>query len=448
MKNVILLLSATLLAAAGRATESADMWRDPTFQKQFLGTYGVVAEVEPRVTAVEREQLEKLLKLMAGDLTAARQQLEKATKPDTSAVFDFTIANIYFQQDDLPTAIKWYQSAVTKFPSFQRAHKNLGIVSARTGAFPAATESLTRALELGAGDALTYGLLGYSYLQSQEFLSAESAYRSAILLQPGSLDWRMGLARCLFRQQSYPAAIALCDELLRQHPQRADLWLLQANAFIGQREPARAAENYEFVIRLGAATPEMRHTLGDIYVNAGTFDLAARAYRLAWEQQPEQPLARPLRNIEVLVARGALTEARDLIAATRAQASDRVGPAEQRQLLKLDARVAAAEGQGQAAAKTLEEIVALDPLDGEALLLLGQHYTKAGEPARAQFSYERAANLEPYEAAAKLRLAQLLVTQAKFAEALPLLKRAQELKPQDSVARYLEQIERIAKSRR
>jgi Flp pilus assembly protein TadD len=363
-------------------------------------------------------------------------------------VFDFTLGNICFQQDDLPAAAKWYRAAVEKFPSFQRAHKNLGIVSVRTGDYPAAIASLTRMLELGGGDALSYGMLGFSYLQTQDFLAAESAYRSALLLQPRSVEWRMGLARCLFRQQNFSAAVALCDELLRQHPQRADLWLLQANAFIGLREPARAAENYEMVIRLGAATVEMLHTLGDIYINAGTLDLAARAYRQAWELQPTQPLVRPLRNLEVLVARGALSEARELITLTRRETADRISDAEQRQLLKLDARVAAAEGQGAAAVKTLEEIVALDPLDGDALLLLGQHYSKQGDPARAQFSYERAANLAPFEADAKLRLAQLLVTQAKFAEAVPLLKRANELKPQESVARYLDQVERIAKSRR
>ena len=44
--------------------------------------------------------------------------------------------------------------------------------------------------------------------------------------------------------------------------------------------------------------------------------------------------------------------------------------------------------------------------------------------------------------------AQLLVAQSRFDEALPLLRRAQELKPREDVARYMEQIERVARARR
>jgi Flp pilus assembly protein TadD len=95
----------------------------------------------------------------------------------------------------------------------------------------------------------------------------------------------------------------------------------------------------------------------------------------------------------------------------------------------------------------LEEIVALDPLDGEALMLLGQHHARSGETERAIFYYERAESLESFEAAARVRHAQLLVARSDFREAVPLLKRAQELKPHDELARYLEQVERLARAR-
>jgi hypothetical protein len=36
----------------------------------------------------------------------------------------------------------------------------------------------------------------------------------------------------------------------------------------------------------------------------------------------------------------------------------------------------------------------------------------------------------------------------RYGDALPLLRRVQELKPRDDIARYLEQVERLAKSRR
>ena len=98
-------------------------------------------------------------------------------------------------------------------------------------------------------------------------------------------------------------------------------------------------------------------------------------------------------------------------------------------------------------AAVLEEIVELDPLDGEALMLLGQLYTRS-EPDRAMFFYERAASLEAFEVRARTSHAQILVSMERYADAIPLLRRAQELEPREEIARYLEQVERIAKSKR
>ena len=45
-------------------------------------------------------------------------------------------------------------------------------------------------------------------------------------------------------------------------------------------------------------------------------------------------------------------------------------------MLKLEAKIASAEGKSKESADVLEKILAEDPLDGDALLLLGQHYAK------------------------------------------------------------------------
>jgi Flp pilus assembly protein TadD len=95
----------------------------------------------------------------------------------------------------------------------------------------------------------------------------------------------------------------------------------------------------------------------------------------------------------------------------------------------------------------LEEIVELDPLDGEALMLLGQHYTDGQDLEQAEFYYERAQNIEEYEVGASIRLAQLLVLREKYTEAVPLLRRAQELEPREDVAGYLEQVEKLSRAR-
>jgi cytochrome c-type biogenesis protein CcmH/NrfG len=123
--------------------------------------------------------------------------------------------------------------------------------------------------------------------------------------------------------------------------------------------------------------------------------------------------------------------------------------AEKTKLLKLEARLSMADGGGDdATVAILEDILKLDPLDGEALMLLGQHFSRHGKPEKAMLAYERAAGIDQFAAAARVKQAQILVSQSRPADAIPLLRQAQEIKPREDVARYLEQVERLAKARR
>jgi tetratricopeptide (TPR) repeat protein len=439
-------------APAGGGDDKSDIaaiWNDPTFQKQFIGAYGINADVEPRVMPDEVKILEKIRPLMAGDLPKAEATLIKAMKPDCSAILDFTLGGIQFQQERMDEALKTYQRAVTKFPSFRRAWRNVGLINARNGKFDDAIHAFTRMIELGGGDSYSYGLLGFAYASKQDYQAAEAAYRNALLLQPDNTEWRLGLTRCVFKQSKYEDAAALLDVLIERYPDNADFWMLQAQTYIGMKQPLKAAENLEALDLLGKATADSLHTLGDIYVNENLMDLASRSYARAIDADPRQPMARPLRAAEVLAARGALAQARLVTTHIHEVWDSQMEEADRRRLLKLDARMSMADGGGDAGiAAVLEEIVKLDPLDGEALMLLGQHYSKQNEPDRAIFFYERAASIESFEANAKIRHAQVLVGLARYADALPLLRRAQEIKPRDDIARYLEQVERIAKARR
>jgi len=175
--------------------------------------------------------------------------------------------------------------------------------------------------------------------------------------------------------------------------------------------------------------------------------MAVGSYVRALEKQPDGSAERAIRASKVLITRGALDATKTLIQRIEELHGTKIGESDRKDLLKLRARIAVAEGAGAEEVRVLEQIVALDPLDGEALILLGQHAARNNDPEKAVFYYERAESLEKFEADARIRHAQLLVGQGKYNEALPLIRRAQELKPRDDVQRYLEQIERVAKSK-
>jgi tetratricopeptide (TPR) repeat protein len=443
---------AACLLSGGLEAQDADLaalWKDPTFRKQFVGSYGINAEIEPRVTPEEVKVLEKIQPLMGESLPKAESLLRKELEPDSSAILDFTLGSICFQQDKLDEALQHYQRAVEKFPSFRRAWRNLGLIYVKNGNHDAAIEAFTKMIELGGGDAYSYGLLGFAYASKEDYQAAEAGYRNALLLQPENLEWRLGLTRCVFKQDKFEDAAALLNVLIERHPENADFWLLQAHTYIGMKQPLKAAQNLEAMDMLGESTVDSLGTLGDIYVGENLLDFAERAYARALERDPGQPPARPLQAVEVLAGRGALDQAKRLAERIHAAYGEGLAEADRTKLLKLDARLSLAGGEGTAeTAGILEQIIQLDPLDGEALLLLGQHYSRANEPDRAILYYERAESLPAFEAVAKTRHAQVLVGLSRYNDAIPLLRRAQEVAPREDVARYLEQVERIARARR
>jgi tetratricopeptide (TPR) repeat protein len=395
--------------------------------------------------------LEKVRPLMADDLPQAETTLIKAMKPDCSAVLDFTLGGIHFQQDKMIDAMVSYRRAVEKFPSFRRAWRNIGLIAARNGHFDDSISAFTKMIELGGGDSYSYGLLCYAYASNQDFQAAEAAYRNALLLQPDNTEWRLGLTRCLYKQEKFEDVATLLDGLIERYPENADFWLLQAHTYIGMKQPFRAAENLEALDMLGKSTADSLHTLGDIYMSENLPAMAEHAYIRAIERDSGQSINRPMRAAEVLAARGALPHARAVVKHIRTAWESRLQGDDRRKLLKLVARLAMADGtSGEETAAVLEEIVKSDPLDGEALMLLGQHYARPpqNEFDKAIFFFERAAGIEAHEVNARIRHAQVLISMGRYADAIPLLRRAQELKPREDVARYLEQVERMARARR
>ena len=457
---ILLALCTSLLSAPAKqdevagatqfgAADLAKIWADPTFQKQFVGGYGVNPEIEPRVTKEEVTILEKVRPLMAENLPGAEEALRKAMKPDCSAILDYTLGGILFQQDKLIDAMVAFRKSVEKFPSFRRAYRNIGLISVRNQDFEGAIGAFNKMIELGGADAYSYGLLGFSHANRQDFQPAESAYRNALLLQPENIEWRLGLTRCVFKQGKFDDAAALLDVLITSYPDKADFWLLQAHTYLGLKQPMKAAMNLEAMDQLGKSTVDSLFTLGDIYLTESLPSLACGAYSRAVALKPEQPVARAMKSAEQLASRNGAAEARKLVEAIRAAKGTTLDEADTRRILKLDARLALAANAGGAdAAAILEEVLKLDPLDGEALMLLAAHYASNGQPDKAMLYYERAAGIEQHAANARVRHAQIFVSQSRYPEAIQLLRQAQEIKPREDVARYLEQIERISKARR
>jgi tetratricopeptide (TPR) repeat protein len=220
---------------------------------------------------------------------------------------------------------------------------------------------------------------------------------------------------------------------------------LQANIHIQREQPAKAALSLEMLRRAGKANPTTLYLLGDLYMAQESRDLALGAYLEAIDKDSGANPAKALRAAQILVSRGAWTEANQMFAKIH-QASTALAGADELKLLKLESKAAMANGAGDKAITTLEQIVQKDPLDGEALLLAGDYYSKNGQKEKAELRYQTAAGISGFEAEAFVKHAQLLVQSQKYAQATELLKKAQKVKPRDNVQRYLEKVEQLARN--
>jgi tetratricopeptide (TPR) repeat protein len=436
----------TAFAPLPTSSELASVWNDADFQRRLIGSYGFASDAEPRLTPEEQATYrDKILPLLRDDPKKAMSELQSLAKPGASAVFDFTLGNLCFQSEDLTNAVKHFETALTKFPDYRRAQKNLAFALVRDGKYADAIKPLTRTIALGGGDGKVFGLLGFAYLSQGRNVSAEAAYRQALVFEPENIDFKLGLVKCSVGAANYDYALALLDEMIKQYPDRDNLWTLQANLFIQKDQPAKAAISFEMLRRLGKATPQSLYMLGDLYMAQESRDLALGAYLEAMDKDNGQNPAKALRAAQILVSRGAWDEARQVFAKVRA-ASTPVAGADELKLLKLESKVAMATGAGDTAIATLEQIIQKDPLDAEALMLAGDYYSKNGQKEKAEFRYQTAAGISGYEADAFVKQAQLLVQSQKYPQAAELLKKAQKVKPRDNVQRYLDKVEQLART--
>jgi tetratricopeptide (TPR) repeat protein len=469
MFRIPMLFGAMFAAACPVAAQTSlfptNYLRSPEFRDAFLGTFGVKSDIEPPLTETEAGYLEKIAPhLAAGEIDDCIDTFKKIATKEATARFDYELAMLYFShKKDNASAEQWFLSAITKFPRFLRAHQNLGLLYTRLNQTQKAVPHITRSIALGQADEQLFGLLAFCHMQNGNPLSAETAYRSAIMLGPKTLDWKMGLARALFAQQKAPEAVALMDELLKEHPGRTDLWSLQAMALLANKQPLKAAENFEILALMGKATHENLNLLGDIYVNEAIYPLAANAYISALKANP--PPTTPeaaLKASEAFAQRAAYTQARQVLAALE-QAFGKLDEESHVRMMTTRARIAMAEGSFDEGVKILKEIVNANPLDGGALMQLADYYNKkssddkeqmAADKVQAMFYWERALKVAAVEADASVRLAQALMAQSasdvdkakraeKLQRAIELIKRSQELKPRDSVGRYLADLERM-----
>lgn len=420
----------------------------PEFRRRFLASYGVNEAIEPKLSVEDRPLQEAILPLLRDNPREAIRLIEASLTSETNPAFLSILGNLYYQVDDFAASERYLRQTLEKFPALRRAWRTLALTYVQRDQYAPAIPPLLKVIELGGGDAQSYGLLAYCYLSQEKYESALAAYRMARMFKPDSLDFRRGQATCLLMTEQHRAAIALYDELLLEHPGEAKFWLAQANSFLALEQFDRAIANLEIVTESGQGDWANLSLLGDLYLNQDVPSLALAAYGKAVREHAPAEWRAALRPLKYLLGRRLYEEARDYLALVRQHVAGKPDPIAGREMRVAEARIEIEIGDAEKALPLLRQVIAEDPLDGLSLLLLGEYHQRKENFAEAEYHFERATSVADHKVDAYIALGRLAVARGSLGEALVPLRKAQALRSSPNVQRYIESIERALDARR
>ena len=413
------------------------------FKKRFFASYGVHSEIEPTLNQKDRPFYQKVFPFLESDPKKAITIIEEEMRPDKNAAFDFLIGNLYYALEDYVLAEKNLKIALRKFPDFRRAWRTLALCLVQQERFKESIESWLKVIGLGGGDAQSYGLLAYAHLIEEKYHSALKAYGMARMFKPDSLDYKRGEAQCLLMMERYPDAISLYDELIEENPSIRDFWLFQVNAYIAIENHASAISNLEVIRSMQLVDWSHLNLLGNLYLISENYNLALQTYQESLffaKKEDFNKLLEPMRNF---VNASCFQEAYLYFIELRKLTKQPIPIRDQVELDILLARIQLQSEQYGDAVLTLKNVIEKDPLNGVALILLGEHAMKTENFARANIYFERASTMDDFKVDAWIQLGRLNVQQSNFKRALDYLNKANRLKPTQQLEDYIGKIKSI-----
>lgn len=395
-------------------------------------------DMEPSLSEAEALIVAQAAELAKTNAAAAATQLRANETAETSAAIEFAEAVYWADATQTDEAQNALRRALAKYPRFHRARMNLAKLLMEQEDYAAASLQLRALLSADAPDrAEAWRLLAYALREQQLLPAAETAYREAMAFYPEDRALRLGLLSCLIEQERYAEAVPWARQELAVEPDRREFWGLLANAELAADQRDRALRLLECAHRLGAADPAMLAVLGDLYLDQELPEPALACYREA-ALLDHAPVSRLLAGFEALVLSRNLTEASRLDEVL-SQRQDQYTPGQRLRYRTLRAALAAATGRTEDAIGTYRQVLDEDPIQGEALLALGD-LLLARNPDEARELFLRAARLDRYQTQAWTALARLAVEQGDMAAAANWVQQALARKADPALERYLAQI--------
>lgn len=428
-----ILLLFSQLANAQVFPLSENDWSNPEFVERYLGSYGVDTELSPEITPEESVIFQDLTPFIEDDVENGIFFLEPKILGTSSAALDYMLGQLYLENEQPEEAIGAYNSAIRKFPNFLRAYKNISIAYMQLNDCEGAKPHLNKVLELGRGDGLTYGMLGYCHIEDENYSSAISAYEFARLLEPEKKNWKIGYVQAAMQAQKYQDAVVALDEIVTDQPDDVSYLLLQANAYITTNQEEDAISNLEIVGRLGGSNGMSLTLLGDLYMKNDIPQLALRSYSAALDEDGRPNFSRAARAVDYFAQEERWQNAEAYMNRLKLAYDGELDDNDQIALMIMEAHIKQGKEQYAEANELLSTAVTRAPLNGKALLLMAQNNKFLGDYERAELYYDRAAQIGEVAFEALTDNARMAVSFRRLSRALSLLEKANDIRSSSSL---------------
>ncbi|MGJ8677381.1 MAG: tetratricopeptide repeat protein [Akkermansiaceae bacterium] len=443
---LITLLTAT---AGNQMPLSTSYWKSTSFLKEFNGSYRINANIEPLLSSEERAQLVAIQTLMAsGDRKTVITKLKANPQLKHSPALQFNLANVLSENGDLKDAIQYYQKALTTFPAFRRAHQNLAYAYVKSNQLEDAFPHLIETIKLGGNDGSVHGLLAHCFQQKEQYEPALLSFRRALIAQPDTRDWQIGIAHSLHQLGRSSEALAQYLELLKDKgAENSAIELQLSQLYMEMGQAGKAITRLELLRRKGKLDTEYEFLLGTLLLNEGNIAVGSQTLKRCITRdgfhQSEAALKAIRHSIDLELIPLA-TELHqmlkpDLIKGTALLSSYHRIKA---QLILIE-KPNAHEG-----ITILKELIKENPTDSYSLLLLGQQLALNDQLHEALIIFDQSVNADSaHSLQAKLAKSQTFVQLEDYSQAIKELKAYLKINPSANIQEYLTAVEAIRKAR-
>jgi tetratricopeptide (TPR) repeat protein len=286
-----------------------------------------------------------------------------------------------------------------------------------------AEADLEQLVNIAPDKSLGYEKLGQLRVMQKRLKDAETFYRQALSHEPGSIEAIQGLVDVDFRRNKPDEALQLLKATIEQNLNNAQLYILQAQALIQNKQPGdaeksldralqidkqnvnamvllaqlqagrgardEAISSYQRAIQIAPNNAALQVALGGLYESAGNWQAAQTAYQKALSIQPDNPQAANNLAYLLLEHNGSVNLALTLAQAARRGLPDSPNTADTLGWAYYH------NGAYSVAQPLLEEAVKKASDNAAYRYHLGVTYQKLNDNDRARAQFEKAISLKP-----------------------------------------------------